>query len=104
MGGDPMNILALIAVSAAYIGLGVLRYLVLESRQEHRSKPLSKRQTEALLKAWEDFDLGRNRPEPPRTPVVRPDLWDEWLDGDHTPRLPTRQKNPRGHPRGNLRT
>jgi hypothetical protein len=61
---------------------------------------LSDRQTDALLRAWEDFDLRRNRPEPPRTPGGRGVMWDEWLDGDHTPSLPTRQKNPRGRARG----
>jgi hypothetical protein len=73
-------------------------------RLGNRSERLSKRQTEALLKAWDEFDLGRNRLDPPRRPQRRADLWDEWLDGDHTPRLPTAQKDPRGHPRGNAPT
>jgi hypothetical protein len=68
-------------------------------RLPNRSAPLSERQTKALLKAWDDFDLGRNRPAPPR-PVARGVMWDEWLDGDHTPRLPTGQKNPRVNARG----
>jgi hypothetical protein len=69
-------------------------------RKGRRPERLSKRQAERLLRAWDEFDLGRNRPEPPRRPVMRSDLWDEWLDGDHTPRPPGAQKNPRGRPRG----
>jgi hypothetical protein len=97
---SPLATAGFVLYTFGYIGLSAAPLL----QRRDRSGRLSRRQMEALLKAWDDFDLGRNRPEPPRRPEGRGAMWDEWLDGDHTPRLPTRQKNPRGHPRGDSRT
>ncbi len=95
-----MEIFSLIA---ACVFLAVLKLgpLLIWPQRGNVSEKLSKRQTETLLRAWDEFDLGRNRPEPPRRTGGRGVMWDEWLDEDHTPRLPTAQRKPRGRPRGN---
>jgi hypothetical protein len=99
-GDDPVNTNVYLWLAVCF-GLAFLRFalFLLARRFDDRTERLSKRQTEALLQAWEDFDPHRNRPEPRRS-SGRGGMWDEWLDGDAGQNLPIPQKNPRGHPRG----
>jgi hypothetical protein len=117
---EPLKVAGAVLFALGYIGLDIAIGGSLRAVQgrsgDHRTealhrvlprgrlipsgRPLSGRQTKALLRAWEDFEVGIRRPEPARKPDGRGAMWDEWLDGDHTPRRPTRQKNPRGLSRG----
>jgi hypothetical protein len=116
----PLKVAAALLVAFGYMGLNIAigSYPQPDDRRlpDHRTealhrvlpggrlipsgRPLSKRRTKALLRAWEDFELGIRRPEPPRELEGHSVMWDEWLDGDNGPRSPRAQKNPRGQARG----